>query len=140
MSFCKKNRDCTDCGFLTIRDRELVQSERDMISSADGRNWSDQLYIDETRCYKDQWGARFVEGSIEEEDLDRELNADRRDCRYFFQYEPNFTPEEHRDRQDERRRERLQWRIAVLGFVGALLGGLVGTLGSSLFSAFFGKD
>ena len=99
-----------------------------MVSSADGRNYSDLLYTDEMRCYRDQWTARYVDGSIEDEDLDRELHADRRDCRYFFRYEPNLTPREHRDRQDERRKERLQLRIALLGFFGALLGAVLGTL------------
>ena len=106
-----------------------------MLSSADGRNMSDVLYTDEMCCYRDQWTAK-VERFIEDGNLDRELHADRRDCRYFFQYEPNFTPEEHRDRQDERRKERLQWRIALLGFAGALLGGLIGTF----LTAFFGGD
>ena len=136
MSFCKKNRTCCDCGFLTIRERELVRTERTMLSSADGRNMSDVLYTDEMCCYRDQWTTKDVERFIEDGNLDRELHADRRDCRYFFQYEPNFTPEEHRDRQDERRKERLQWRIALLGFAGALLGGLIGTF----LTAFFGGD
>ena len=126
MSFFKKNRRCTGCGFLTIRERELVQSERASLSSADGRNHSDVLYTDEMRCYKDQWATGYVEGSIGDEDLDRELREDRRDCRYFVQYEPNFTPAEHLDRQDERRKERLQWKIALLGFAGALIGSFLG--------------
>ena len=91
VSFCKKNRTCCDCGFLTIRERELVRTERAMLSSADGRNMSDVLYTDEMCCYRDQWTAKDVERFIEDGNLDRELHADRRDCRYFFQYEPNFT-------------------------------------------------
>lgn len=139
MSFCKKHRSCTDCGFLTIRERELFQTERTEFSSADGRNNSDALYTDEMSCYRDQWTARYVEGSIEDADLDRELHEDRRDCRYFFEYEPNYTPKQHRDRQDDLRKEKLQLRIALLGFAGALLGGLLGTLLPFLL-AFFGGD
>jgi len=64
-----------------------------------------------------------------------ELSRDGSTWAYFTPYEPNFTPAQHQERQDERRKEGLQWRIALLGFVGALLGGILG----AILGAVFGK-
>jgi hypothetical protein len=56
-----------------------------------------------------------------------EIEKNRNKCIGFFRYEPAFTPAQHLDIQEQRRREKLNWKIARLGFFGGVLGALIGS-------------
>ncbi|MHB9072419.1 MAG: hypothetical protein ACYC6G_02720 [Desulfobaccales bacterium] len=57
-----------------------------------------------------------------------EISQPRDECSGFASYEAVFNPAQHLENQIEQRKEKLQWRIAKLSFLGAILGGIVGTI------------
>jgi len=86
------------------------------------------VHPEQTRCFKNLWdydlnytGGTF-DGVIEE------IERGRNNCAGFLPYEAGLTPAQHLESQIEQRKEKLQWRIAKLGFWGALLGGIAGTI------------
>ena len=119
---------CLDCGFLTIRGHEISQPERAMLGTG-GISAVMPADPEQTRCFKNLWvqyeltytGDDF-HGVIEE------IERDRTQCPGFAKYEARFFPEQHLENQIEQRKEKLQWRIAKLGFFGALFGGIAGTI------------
>ncbi len=120
-------KTCLDCGFLTIRRRELSQADRVMLG-AKGRSSVMPANPEQTQCFKNLWtqydlmyAAASFGGVVEE------IGRDRKPCQGFTVYEAGFTPEQHLEHPIDRRKEKLQWRIAKLGFLGALLGGIVAT-------------
>lgn len=66
-----------------------------------------------------------------------EVETDRSECTGFAAYEAGFTPEQHLEHQIEGRKEKLQWRIAKLGFYGGLVGGALGATGSAVLKWLF---
>lgn len=78
-------------------------------------------------CFRGCWvtydltyvGSRSTIASMEMLD---ELERDRRDCQYFFRYEPGLTPSAHIERQAQVRRDWLQW---VRGLGGGIIGALI---------------
>ena len=81
-----------------------------------------------TRCFKNLWDYELHYSGDTFEGVFEELERLRDECSGFAPYEAGFTPAQHLERQIEQRKEKLQWRIAKLGFLGALLGGLVGSV------------
>lgn len=133
-----KKRTCLNCGFLTIQDSELSRPAQIMLGSR-GVSAVMPTHPEQTRCFKNLWdydltyiGDTF-DGVIEEIELSRD------NCPGFVTYEAGFTPAQHLEAQLEQRKERLQWRIAKLGFWGALLGGIVGTIILSLLKWILNK-
>jgi len=128
-----RGRTCLDCGFLTTHGKEVrralrVSLERNIPSVEDNEG---------VRCSKRLW-VDFDLSSAQDKDvvffeMYDELERSRRRCGGFFKYEPGFDPAAHLQRQEEVRKEHLQWRIAKLGFVGALFGGAIGVLLVKLF-------
>lgn len=131
----RKVRTCYDCGFLTIRGRELTRADRIELYSITSNSSSASLPADpnSTRCYKGLWDSD-LDTFTDFATLHDELRQDRSRCNYFVQYEPNFSPLKHQERQDEKRKERLQLKIAWLGFAGGLIGSIVGQILWFLFS------
>lgn len=120
-------RTCLDCGFLTIQGREISQPQRVMLGTR-GQSAVMPAHPEQTRCFKNLWdydlhyvGDTFG-GVIEE------IERGRDDCPGFLPYEAGFTPVQHLENQIEQRKEKLQWRIAQLGFFGALFGGIAGAI------------
>ena len=68
-----------------------------------------------------------------------EIERSRDNCPGFVTYEAGFNPAQLLEAQLEQRKERLQWRIAKLGFWGVLLGGIVGTIILSLLKWILNK-
>lgn len=134
-------RTCLDCGFLTIQGRELFEPERVMIGTG-GHSAVMPANPEQTRCFKNLWveyDLTYTTGDFQ--GVVAEVETDRSECAGFALYEAGFTPEQHLEHQIEERKEKLQWRIAKLGFYGGLLGGAVGTIGAAvlkwLFELFF---
>jgi hypothetical protein len=126
-------RTCLDCGFLTIRTREVTQAQRVMLASR-GESAAMPTHSEQTDCFRNLWveyDLNYWEPSLE--GVFDELKRSRDKCVGFFPYESGFTPAQHLERQEGRRREKLQWRIARLGFFGALLGALIGSVLPSLW-------
>ena len=120
-------RTCLDCGFLTIQGRELSRPERKMLATH-GESGVMPAHSEQTRCFKNLWdydlhylGDTF-DGVIEE------ISQPREDCPGFAVYEAGFSPAQHLENQVDKRKEKLQWRIAKLSFLGAILGGIIGTI------------
>ena len=59
-----------------------------------------------------------------------ELERSRDKCPGYFAYQAGLTPVEHKERQEQRRRERLQWQTtgltAGLSFISGIIGALIG--------------
>ncbi len=97
--------------------------------SSHGESAAMPTHSEQTECFRSLWveyDLTYFEYSLE--GVFDELKRSRDDCAGFFPYESGFTPAQHLERQEERRREKLQWRIARLGFLGALLGALIGSV------------
>ena len=113
---------CLNCGFLTIKGHELSEGERIMLGTR-GVSAKMPANPELTRCAKGLWKdyeLNYVGNSLDA--VFEEIDCPRQTCRGFFQYEPGHTPAKHFELQEQRRRERLQWRIALLGFFGAFVG------------------
>ena len=114
---------CKDCGFLAFKEREVSKAERIELErpvSAGGLDLSlVRASPDRTSCARNLW----TEGGGVLEEIDRP----RRKCPGFYRHEAGYSPAQHFELQQQRRRERLQWRIAMLGFFGGVLGGFTGT-------------
>lgn len=138
--FRKNKRTCDECGFLTIHNQELTRADRFGLLSITQNSSDASLPANPeyTRCYKGLWNSD-LDSSIDNASLHEELTLDRNKCRYFAEYEPNFNPTQHQERQDEKRKERLQLKIAWLGFTGGLLGSIVGQMLWFLFSRFVAR-
>jgi hypothetical protein len=81
-----------------------------------------------TRCHRNLWviyDLTYTGDSLD--GVFEEIERPRDKCPGFFQYESGFAPDQHFQRRDEKQREKLQWRIAILGFGGALIGAIVGS-------------
>lgn len=123
----KKNRTCLDCGLLTIEGSQLTGADRLMLASR-GVSAKMPANPERTRCFQDCWvdyDLSYVGDSFD--GVLEELDANRNKCQSFIQYESGFTPAEHLEREEQRRRERIQLRIAKWGFLGGLIGALVGS-------------
>jgi hypothetical protein len=83
---------------------------------------------EQTDCFKGLWrdysGVSF--GSPLDGVFD-EVKRSRKSCPGFFQHEYGFTPAQHLDRQEQRRREQVNWKIARLGFFAGVLGAFLGS-------------
>lgn len=85
-------------------------------------------HSEQTRCFKNLWDYDLIYIGDAFDGVIDEISRSRDDCKGFASYEAGFSPQQHLENQVEQRKERLQWRIAKLGFFGALLGGFVGTI------------
>ena len=122
-----RKRTCLDCGFLTIRGRELTQPERVMLGTK-GQSAVMPANADQTRCFKNLWDYDLTYVGDNFGGVVEEIERERHQCRGFAPYEAGFTPEQHLEHQIDQRKEKLQWRIAKLSFFGALLGGVIGIM------------
>lgn len=120
-------KTCLDCGFLTIQDRELSRPQRITLGTR-GKSAVMPAHSEQTRCFKDLWDYDLHYSGDTFDGVIEEIERSRDDCPGFELYEPGFTPEQHLENQIQQRKEKLQWRIAKLGFWGGLLGGAVGTI------------
>jgi len=120
---------CLDCGFLTIEGRELSGAERIMLELATGRVSAGMPANPElTWCAKKLWtGYELNYASNSLNGVLEEIDRPRQNCPGFMRHEAGYTPAQHFELQKQRRRERLQWRIAMLGFFGGVLGGFIGS-------------
>jgi len=85
-------------------------------------------HFEQTRCFRNLWDYDLHYSGDTFDGVIEEIERGRDDCPGFEPYAAGFTPEQHLENQIEQRKEKLQWRIAKLGFWGALLGGVVGTI------------
>ncbi len=93
-----------------------------------GRSAVMPVNAEQTKCYKQLWVLYDL--SFAREDMDGifdELRRDRKYCAGYLKYQPTLNPKEHVELAEKRREERLQWRTAILGFIGALFGAFLGT-------------
>lgn len=131
-------RTCLDCGFLTIRGYELTQADRVMLRTR-GQSAVMPADPEQTGCYRNCWTDYDLTYSGDSlNGVFEELGRPRQKCPGFFQYEPGFTPAQDLERQEERRREQVQWRTAKVGFWGAFLGALIGVVLPSLLHRMVG--
>ena len=115
---------CQDCGFLTFEEREISKAERMMLRTpgvSPGMLITSKVQTNPggTSCARNLWTG--MHGVYEE------INRPRQKCPGFLQHEAGYSPAQHFELQEQRRRERLQWRIAMLGFFGAVLGAFIGS-------------
>lgn len=115
--FRPRKRTCLDCGFLTIDGNEVSPADRIILSTPgipqNGLITSIlQVNPGSTNCAKHLWTGQVLE----------EINLPREQCRGFFRYEPGHNPTKHLELQEQRRREKLSWKIALLGIFGGVLG------------------
>ncbi len=122
-----QKKTCLDCGFLTIRGRELSRPERIMLSTC-GKSAVMPAHSEQTRCFKNLWDYDLHYSGDTFDGVVDEIGRSRDDCSGFAPYEAGLHPGKHLENQLEMRKEKLRWRIAKLGFWGALLGGIVGTI------------
>jgi hypothetical protein len=122
-----QKRTCLDCAFLTIQGRELSWPERKMLGT-EGKSAVMPAHPDRTRCFKNLWDYDLHYLGDSFDGVVEEIGRPRDDCPGFASYEAGFTPEQQLEHQIEQRKEKLQWRIAKLGFFGAILGGIAGTV------------
>lgn len=122
-----EKKTCLDCGFLTIQNRVLSRPQRIMLSTR-GRSAVMPAHPEQIRCFKNLWDYDLHYSGDTFDGVIEEIERGRDDCPGFEPYGAGFTPEQHLENQIEQRKEKLQWRIAKLGFWGALLGGVVGTI------------
>ena len=122
-----QKRTCLDCGFLTIQGRELSRPQRKMLGTK-GQSASMPANSEQTRCFKNLWDYDLIYSGDILDGVVEEIEKDRNECSGFASYDAGFTPEQHLEHQIEERKEKLQWKIAKLGFMGALLGAIVGTI------------
>jgi len=88
---------------------------------------------EKARCYQNRWVDYELGYSGDSIDgVAEELKTSRDDCGGFINHEPGSTPQQHLDRQEQLRKERVQSRIALLAFLGALLGALIPSILSRL--------
>lgn len=127
-----EEKTCLDCGFLTIQNKEISHPQRIMIGT-EGKSASMPSNYEQTRCFKDLWeyDLHYIGNSFD--GVIDEIKINRNSCRGFIPYEPGFTPEQHIEIQLENRKEKLQWKVAILGFLGSLLGGIIVTIISKFF-------
>jgi len=131
-----KMKTCLDCGFLTILGRELSKPERVMVGTK-GQSAVMPADAEQTRCFKNLWLYDLTNATANFNGVIEEIERDRHQCRGFASYDAGFSPQQHLDHQEGQRKERLQWRIAKLGFFGALLGGILGTMVPAAMKWFF---
>ncbi|MBN1291131.1 MAG: hypothetical protein JXB48_04760 [Candidatus Latescibacteria bacterium] len=122
-----KKKTCLDCGFLTIHGFEISRPERIMLGTH-GQSAVMPAHSEQTRCFKNLWIYDLIYSGDTFNGVIEEIERNRDDCPGFLPYEAGLTPAQHLESQLEKRKEKLQWRIAKLGFWGALFGGIVGTL------------
>ena len=122
-----QRRTCLDCGFLTIQGRELSRPERIMLSSF-GESAVMPAHSEQTRCFKRLWDYDLIYSGDTIDGVIDEISRARDECPGFAPYESGFNPAQHLENQVDQRKEKLQWRIAKLSFLGAILGGIVGTI------------
>lgn len=82
-----------------------------------------------TNCRKNRWAGyelTYVEPHLD--GVFDEIEKDRKKCSGFFRYEPGFTPIQHLERQEQKRRERLQYKIVIFSLVAGAVGGIVSSL------------
>jgi hypothetical protein len=123
----RRKLTCLDCGFLTIEGRELSEAERIMLGTR-GVSAVMPANPELTRCARSRWTeyeltypSNSLDGVFEVIDRPRE------GCPEFLQHEGGYTPAQHFELQEQRRRERHEWRIARLGFFGGVLGAFIGS-------------
>lgn len=120
-------RTCLCCGFLTSQGFEISQPERIMLGTR-GQSAVMPPHPEQTQCFKKLWDYGLIYVGDTFDGVIEEIERSRDDCTGFLPYEAGLTPDQHLESQKEQREEKLQWRIAKLGFCGALLGGIAGTL------------
>jgi hypothetical protein len=97
-----------------------------------GKSAAMPSHPEQTACHKNLWVEYDVTYSGDSmEGVFDELERSRDQCAGFLSYEPGLSPTQHIERQEQERRERLQWRTAKLSFFGGL-GALIGSLGSNI--------
>jgi hypothetical protein len=123
-------KTCLECGFLTIEGRELQRADRVMLGTLDARGQSAVMPMipESARCFKNLWDYDLTYSGDSLEGVIDELGRDRSRCPGFVNYEAGFTPVQHLDRLDQQRDNKLQWRIAKIGFWSAVVGGIVGAI------------
>ena len=122
MAFCTKKLTCLECGFLTITGSELITAHRTHLAIFNPRHDKAPLDINLTRCYRNQWETRELQGFLSKQDLLAELKADRRKCPHFTTYKLGYDPEQTVKRVEKKADRRYQFkRDAVMLLVGCLL-------------------
>jgi len=131
----RKSRTCLDCGLVTIQDAELTLADRVMLGTR-GQSAVMPSHPERTCCYQKRWVDYDLTYSIADslEGVFDELEASRDKCAGFIEYLPGSTPQQQLDKQERLRRERVQRRIAALGFLGGLIGALIGSILPKLMS------
>jgi len=122
----RHKRTCLDCGFLMIEETELIPSDRTLLGAHGKAGLPAGALL--TNCRRSLWvGYELAYGGPDLDGVFQEIEKSRKKCIGFFRYEPAFTPTQHLDLQEQRRREKLNWKIARLGFFGGVLGALIGS-------------
>jgi hypothetical protein len=85
-------------------------------------------HSEQTRCFKNLWDYDLIYSGDSFDGVIEEIRQLRDNCPGFGLYEAGFSPAQHFENQIEHRKEKLQWRIAKLSFLGAISGGIVGTI------------
>ena len=117
---------CLQCGYLAIAGKEIEPIHRTYLTGdASGPRLE---HADLVQCWRKQWAEydkSDLSGDLALPYIFDEVEKDRRRCPFFFPYEPGLSPKAHEERQEARKRDALQWRIAGFGAVaGAITGGL----------------
>ena len=115
---------CLKCGFFAFDDgMEATTVARETVACGpDGPYswWQDEAPLG---CAKRLW---IWQDDAPINVLIREANRPRFWCRGFYRYQPGRSPKAHFELEDERRKQRHQWRLAILAFLGALIGSVIG--------------
>lgn len=96
--------------------------------SSHGESAAMPAHSEQTRCFKNLWDYDLIYSGDTFDGVIDEISRSRDECSGFVSYEAGFNPAQHLENQIEQRKEKLQWRIAKLSFLGAILGAIVGTI------------
>jgi len=68
------------------------------------------------RCFKNLWDYDLCYTGDDFQGVIDELESPRDKCLGFVAYDAGYSPAQHLEHEIERRRDKLQWRIAKLSF------------------------
>lgn len=121
-------KSCIMCGFLASNDPddEVSLETRRLIGLWElaGLNLD---YAAGLRCRKGMWLDYHLHYSGDSADgVQTELEQSRDLCAGFFAHSPGYSPKAHFERQEQERREAVQFSLAWLGLKGSFVAGIVG--------------
>lgn len=116
-----RGHTCIDCGFLALRNEEMIKYNRVLLAVRGVAGLPDDTYLSHTSCFRSLWSPL---PSDEVEVLD-EVTKRRRPCEGFFRYRPGYSPLDHRGLLEK---EQTRIEKIIVGISSAVGGALLALL------------